>query len=154
MKKTLISLVAVLGILPFVLFSCTDKKAGDDHKAVAEKFATALFNKNFDEAKKYATAEAVQTIDMMASMEAMGEVATETEDTTLNAEGTQDVAPAPAPEQAQPEAEKPYVYEFIRDQVAEDGKTATVWFKGPEGDEQQLDLVKNEQEEWKVNFKK
>jgi len=58
MKKLLQLMVAVMAVV--ILANCGGKKGPE---AVAEKFLRALHDKNYDEAKKYGTAEFQETIE-------------------------------------------------------------------------------------------
>ncbi len=66
MKK--ISHVLSIAFLTLVLASCS---SGDSPKIVTEKFLNAIADKKFDEAKKLATPESAQMMDMIAGIASM-----------------------------------------------------------------------------------
>jgi hypothetical protein len=120
MKKTIISAFAIA--MTWMITSCS---SGDAPKTVATKFLTATAEQNYDEAKKYATEETGQVLDMVSGMaKAMGE-------------GT---------------AKEKESFEVISEKI--DGETATVTYKKKGEEAEQTLKLKQVSGEWKVSMGK
>lgn len=121
MKKLIIPVFLV-----FILISCG---GGDDTSpaGVAEKFSKAMYDQNIEEAKKYASKESAQMLDMIGSMMSM----------------MPDSAKANQPE---------FTFKVVKDSVA--GDNAWVWTETKEGEVGEAITLKKEEGEWKVIFSK
>lgn len=120
MKKTILSAFAIA--FAWMMTSCS---SGDTPKVVATKFLTASSENNFEEAKKYATEETGQILDLVAGMaKSMGE------DTKKEKE----------------------TFEVISEKI--EGETATVTYKKSGEDSEQTMKLKKVSGDWKVSMSK
>ncbi|MFM7813096.1 MAG: hypothetical protein ACKO66_01115 [Flavobacteriales bacterium] len=120
MKRTVISAFAIA--FAWMMTSCS---GGDTPKVVATKFLTASSENNYDEAKKYATEETGQVLDLVASMaKTMGG------DTKKEKE----------------------TFEVISEKI--EGENATVTYKKAGDDAEQTLKLKKVSGDWKVSMSK
>ncbi len=121
MKKNLLLTCMLFAFLAF--FSC--KSDSSDPGVAAQHFFTALYNKNFPEAKKYATSGSAQMIDMIA---------------TFN-KNIKDTTPQPD-------------IKLVVDQVKITGNTATARVTSSNNNNSVTAHLVKENDEWKVAFDK
>lgn len=113
-------------LVAFVLAACGGSKAGDP-AGVAEKFSKAMYDQDIEEAKKYASSESAQMLDMIGGMMSM------------------------MPDSVKSERE-PFFFKVAKDSVADD--RAWIWPETADGQVgEAIELVKVEGE-WKVVFSK
>lgn len=121
MKKLIIPV-----FVAFLLFSCGG--GGDAGPAgVAENFSKAMYDQDIEEAKKYASKESAQMLDMIGGMMAM------------------------MPDSAKAE-QPPFFFKVNRDSVA--GDMAWVWPETEDGEVGEPMELKKEDGEWKIVFSK
>lgn len=118
-----LSLVLMTALVAVFMTACG---GGTGPEATATSFLNALQDGNFEEAKKYATANSAEVLDMMSTMADPGE-----------------------------DAEKPEPKKVNITETETEGDNATVTYtiEGAEEEPQTLDLTK-EEGEWKVVFDK
>jgi len=121
MKKLIIPVFVAL-----ILVACGGE-SDSGPAGVAEKFSKAMYDQNIEEAKKYASKESAQMLDMIGSMMSM----------------MPDSAKANQPE---------FVFKVVKDSVA--GDQAWVWAEKEDGTMGDPIELKKEEGEWKVVFSK
>lgn len=131
MKKIFTTLSVV-----FLLFVSSCDQAKSERISVAEKFLTALEEKNFEEAKKYGTEETAQILDFLAG------VSTQVKDAF------------PIPDNSKKEEKNKTKFIVVREEKIDDNNVK-VFFReeGKEDKNSSLDLVKIDGK-WKVSMKK
>ncbi len=122
MKKLIIPVFVAL-----ILISCGGGGGDAGPAGVAEKFSKAMYDQDIEEAKKYASKESAQMLDMIGGMMSM----------------MPDSAKADQPE---------FRFEIAKDSIA--GDRAWVWEKTEDGGVGEPMELKKEDGEWKVVFSK